>query len=284
MPAEKSVLKYDLKDPSFSVNNSRDYQLVSVLSDSALILLVYNPNTNKYLSLKSWEIHGLKMFRNPGQFVENIPELNLPFKRKILSVNTSSFTIVPQEFFSEELAEKYYRLNYETRPGEVVKSELIKNLNARLVYALNLNYELIDRYFNPDLITHSANAYLVSLLSDIENYLSRKMFVDIEKNFIRVAILLEGKLQIYNSFSYKTNEDILYHLANLSAEFGFDHDRDKYYLSGIILKDSELYKIIFRYFRYPLLLPRPANFLYPPVFDQFPSQLFYNAFTALLCE
>lgn len=284
MPAEKTSLIYDLKDPSFSINNSRDYRLVIVLSDSSLILLVYYPNTNKYLSLKSWDIPGMKMLRNAVEFIRNIPELNYPFQKKILSVNTPTFTLVPEEYFAEELAEKYFHLNYENRQGEIIKTEIIKNLNTKLVYSLNLNYEFINEFLNPDIIVHSANSYIVSILTNIENYLSKKLFADIEKNFIRMAVLVDGKLQLYNTFPYKTQEDLLYHLANVSREFKFKPDSDKYYLTGRITKESELYKSVFKYFRYPLLMPRPEQFTYSPVLSAIPSHLFYNAYTVLLCE
>lgn len=284
MTVNKSILAYDIKDLSFSDHDTKDYYLIIYLSESSISLLVFNPNINKYLALKSYEISGFRFLKKNEQLAANIEELSPIYKKRILVMANPFFTIVPSEYFSDEMSEYYYKLNYDLKPDDNIRNDFIKNLNSYLIYTLDIDFELIDRYFAPTKIIHAATPYLASILSNIENYLSNKIFTEVEKKFVRLAILKDGKLLLYNSFQYKTKEDLLYILINTSNQLGFDTDRDKYYFSGRIEKETDLYKLLFKYIRYPLFLPRFNKFFYPSSFDTIPSQLFYNAFTVPLCE
>jgi hypothetical protein len=277
-------LTYDINDQSYTPGNTKYCDLIIYLSDAMLAMTTFDTRLNKYIALQAYEIPGLRVFRNREQISSILTVLEPGYRKRKLLISNPWITLVPSEYFSPDLSESYFTLNYELKRGENISYDFIKNLNSYLVYALNINLSTLNEIFNPDLIFHSTTTFLTNILSDVENYLSNKVFLDIEKNFIRIIVLKEGKLWLCNSYYYKKEEDILYHLLNVSKQMEIDPDKDKYYFSGIIFKESETYQMLFRHIRYALLIPRHNFFSYSKSFDTIPSHTFYSIFTAALCE
>jgi hypothetical protein len=74
------------------------------------------------------------------------------------------------------------------------------------------------------------------------------MFIDFKQDEISVIILNESKLLLAQTFSYTTPEDVLYYLLKCCQQLGLSQQQVKVYLSGLIEKDSAIYRELYKYF------------------------------------
>ena len=91
------------------------------------------------------------------------------------------------------------------------------------------------------------------------------------------------KLKFNNSFTYRTEEDILYFILFVFDKLELDQENTPVYLSGFIDKLSERPSFFRRYFKKISFRNAPAEFQYPPVFDKIQEHFYLNVFKVYHC-
>jgi hypothetical protein len=66
--------------------------------------------------------------------------------------------------------------------------------------------------------------------------------------FFRLLVKKEGKVQLAQTYSYKTPLDVVYYLLKVCYEFGLDQSEVFLIVSGLIDQDSALYSEMHKYF------------------------------------
>ena len=74
------------------------------------------------------------------------------------------------------------------------------------------------------------------------------IYVDFRTDDFIISVAMNSKLLLARSFSYSIPEDVIYQLLNVCKQFGLSQQHVKLSLSGLIDKQSALYKEIFQYF------------------------------------
>ncbi len=215
---------------------------------------------------------------------ENIPEVKEKYQKKILSFSSPKITLVPKEFMKNDISNEFYKLNFNKESGEDIRKDYLSELNSFLIYSTDFNYSKIKLAFNPDNSFNSATAFLKGIFKINKLKDTKSTFIEIDDNFIKLVFFEFDKLKIMNTYNYKSKEDILYHILNVSEQFDIDSDKDNYYFCGNIDKNTELYKLLFNYIRYPILLHRIDTLNYDKCFDKTPSHRYFNIFSTALCE
>jgi len=72
--------------------------------------------------------------------------------------------------------------------------------------------------------------------------------IDFSTDEFSFIIINESKLQIAQTLSYSSPEDILYYLLKACNEFSLSRGEIQLYVSGLIEKDSQLFKELYQYF------------------------------------
>jgi len=86
------------------------------------------------------------------------------------------------------------------------------------------------------------------VLKNIPSQQIRAMFIDFKKDEISVIILKENKLFLAQTFFYSTPEDVLYNLLKCCQQLNLSQQQLKVFLSGLIEKDSAIYRELYKYF------------------------------------
>ncbi|MEO6638497.1 MAG: DUF3822 family protein, partial [Ginsengibacter sp.] len=87
----------------------------------------------------------------------------------------------------------------------------------------------------------------------------------------------DGKLLLVNSFNYKTAEDVSYTLLNICSQFQMDNLTIE--ASGLIEKNSALYKEIYKYFEQVSFADMPEGISFTDDVLTYPPHFFYHLFT-----
>lgn len=72
--------------------------------------------------------------------------------------------------------------------------------------------------------------------------------VDIRHTGFSVIVVRNGKLLIAQTYEYNTPEDILYYLLKICRQFSLSQSTVKLELSGLVEKESALYRVLYQYF------------------------------------
>jgi hypothetical protein len=276
---------HQIKSPLFNKEEIHHYHFLVLFSENYLACTTFNPETKYFLGLSSYEFENGDKEQISSLVQGGVEEVFLPYGKRMVSFSGPDFTLVPEKFLREEsLAEKYYHINFNSQEDETILKELIPDLNSWVIYNIPKDFTKLRDVFNPDIYSFS----MVPLLrSFIQNPLSREtsgIFINIDQGFFTISVFQYAMLQLCNSFKYQSIEDVLYHVMNVSKHFGLDPGQKKYYFSGFVESKSPLYKLLYKYFRYPVFLPASPVYKLDPCFNDIPVHLYHNLFTLALCE
>jgi len=102
------------------------------------------------------------------------------------------------------------------------------------------------------------------------------------QNKIVIALLKKGMLQIVQTFKYTTATDVVFHMLNICEQFKAKEINIK--ISGMIEKDSALFKEIYKYFLHIDFDNLPSDLSSDERIKELPNHFFSHLFSIALCE
>lgn len=196
------------------------------------------------------------------------------FEKLQCLVDTSFFTLVPNEEFEEKDKEELLRFVHDLPSGNFnFLHEAVLSTEYNVVYTIpSLLQEAIEKHFmNP--------SFSISQIS-ILNYLAR--FTQINELFVVhfsdsdlfIYVYKNNKLEFFNSFAYISAEDIVYHVLNIINTLGLDNERVVVHYSGLLPEDSENMKVLKQYVKFLKPLERTNKINYVRAVEEMPTHYF----------
>ncbi|PLX06423.1 MAG: hypothetical protein C0596_18325 [Marinilabiliales bacterium] len=135
-----------------------------------------------------------------------------------------------------------FALNFnKTEDEKILVCNMPKSCNV-LIYSVNKNlYSEISKHFPlmsvfPQSYSFIENHYQKNKIAEDSDI--GKMFVQVFDDFIEIIVLKESELKFYNTFSYKTNNDILYFIINVFEQLKLSQTETSIGFSGLIETDN----------------------------------------------
>jgi hypothetical protein len=121
-------------------------------------------------------------------------------------------------------------------------------MNTVYIPYVNINNYFVDE-FGFFTYKHS-NTILVTKLLDIsKNVDAKKMFVHMGSEHFEIIIVQNQHLLLFNSFDYKTPEDLIYYLLFTAEQLNMNPESFNLEFLGIIDEESPFFKIAYKYIR-----------------------------------
>jgi len=260
----------------------KTYLLVWLAPDM-ITLCNYDPGTNEIISLKSFN-YSKEELANIDTLIPEVHALKMNYRKKILIYSGQRFTLVPDSFLENpQLTEKYFNINFTRDEKETLHKDHIDSLKTYNIFSIDETSQKLIGHIDFDMIKHSISTYLKSLLLTLNIAESNSIFIDIQNNYFTVTLFQYGILQLCNSYPYKTSEDILYHIINISKHFNLEIDRETYRFSGILYQDSSLFYLLNKYIRYTGFISHPSGLNYHASLNYIPQHVYYNVFALATC-
>jgi hypothetical protein len=199
------------------------------------------------------------------------------------SICNGLMVLVPKTIFHEDRLQSYLKNFYSPAilSNSVIKQDPISAVEAVGVYLIPKVWQKhFDKLEPKPLIRHSLNALIQYSLSQISN--PDFVLAMFEDNQIQIVVIKNGQLVLANVYSCENGDAFLYFL-NLSFELhGLSRAHDPIFIGGEITEGSELYDLIFRYFRYVHFTAEDMNYV---LHQEEPiPHMFLNLHTLNLCE
>ena len=245
---------------------------------------VLDKDQKKYITLHNY--HFKDDSYTPQKLIDNLNTIfseNAILKQQYDTVTISHTnnlsTLVPKPLFEEDKMSAYLAYNNKVLKHDYFVYDEIKNHEMVNVYVpyVNVNNFFIDQFGEFEYKHFST--VLVENLVDIYKYsLVPHMFVNVCSRHFEVVVIFDKKLQLYNSFEYKTKEDFIYYILFTAEQLNMNPEKFELQFLGNVEKEDELYTIAYKYIRNVSMLENRSKYKYA---DEFTEEVKRQFFTLL---
>lgn len=213
------------------------------------------------------------------QVMTDQPVLHQKFDKVHIIYGYAPSVLVPNDFMPEANNEALIELVYGDNSERVTRSDNMYKRSLHNIYGVpGAVDQALNRYFPTAMYTH-----LFSLLPDIEHSNENQLYCIFSAAQLKVLVLKEGRLQVMQTYNYKTSEDAAYHLLNLCNSFEIPAADTLVTLTGMIETSSGLYSELYKYFLRLELELLPEQYQYPDGIKEFPQHYFSHLFAIAAC-
>ena len=209
-----------------------------------LYYFIFYRDENKILGLKSFEFKKMKIIITKQQVLSEIIEDKNPYDLVRFVVADNKQTIVPEAIFDENNIETYWQLNFETQSQTKLMHHYLNRAKSFIVFSVNESIEtLFNNYRGKKTIIPSSASFIDFNLKRnklVENPELERVYVQVYENYMEVILLQNHNLRLFNTFTYKSQNDLLYYIINLYEQLKISQTDSELILSGFVETNSLL--------------------------------------------
>lgn len=172
-------------------------------------------------------------------------------------------SVVPQELYSPETATEIFTLTQALAENEIIENSQLKNYNAVVLFSLPQNIVNICNEELKSQCTFFAQATpfieksfvrYASVDSLYENMLNqaqgnnennaKTLYISVESYYFELLVICNGKLELYNSFSFNNVNDFVYSILHVCQQLELNPQTVNIVLSGKISENSNYCKAL----------------------------------------
>jgi len=179
------------------------------------------------------------------QFLDETGLMNNRYYQTAVAYDANESVQIPLVIYKYEDGQIHLDATYGKTIHTNVISENISSLNLYNVYRMPASlHSSISRKFLSGKFWH---LYTV-ILKNVTSQQQGTLFIDFKTDEFSVVVLKENKLMLCQTFAYAAPEDVLYYLLKCCHQFDLTQQQVQLFLSGLIEKDSALYRELYKYF------------------------------------
>lgn len=275
-------------DETLDINITQSYYLSIQVSLNGLSFCILDPVRNKYIALSHQNFETDLIFddflNTIEEYIEKNELLNHTFKSTKLIWLTNKNTLIPNSFFKKENLKKYFEFNQKLDDLDEIHYKKLKYVDAYSIFIVpNQIANIFIKQFS-DLNFYNQQIPFIEHTLFKYHSESKKVFVNINDEFIDLSITENGKLLLYNNFVYKTESDMIYFIMYVFDQFNLNTENTELILSGFIDKKASIYSKLKGFISHMRFDKLSEDFSYSYTFNQVPPQSFTNLFNLHLCE
>ena len=180
-----------------------------------------------------------------SKFFEDNGLMNDRYYQTAIAYDANESVQVPSVVYKYEDGHLHLDAIYGKDVHVNVVSENLTALNLYNVYRLPSNlHAILSRKFLNGKFWH----LFTVVLKNLPSKQSELIFIDFRTDEFSLVILKEKKLLLCQTFAYTNPDDVLYHLLKSCQQLNLSQKQAKIFLSGLIEKDSALYRELYKYF------------------------------------
>ena len=179
------------------------------------------------------------------KFFEETEVLNTRYYQAAIAYDADEAIQVPSAIYKYEDGQLHLDAVYGKNIHTTVVSENVPGWNLYNIYRLPATLQSAASW--KFLSGKFWNIYSVMLKNHSNNH-GEAMIVDFKTDEFSIVVLKTNKLQLAKTFAYASPEDVLYYLLKTCRQLNLSQQTSTLFLSGLIEKDSAIYRELHRYF------------------------------------
>lgn len=251
--------------------------------------LVSDPQQN-ILLLRSHgfapDIPGLDQLSGPlRNLYINDELLKLSYRSVKVGILNQKSTLVPSDLFLVDKKAVYLQNVVPDLGEDNINFDSLKPLGMVNVYGANTQFiNQLYGYFPNAKIHHSATSLILGHRKIAENRTGRQICLNVRQGLLQISLFDNKELLFYNSFVYESSQDFIYYVMLVFDQFQLKPEGNTVHISGQIIKDSEIYHLLFRYIRHLEMMPVPDYYKLGKKGSEIQDYQYFDLFSLKLCE
>ena len=179
------------------------------------------------------------------KFLEETGLMNSRYYQTAVAYDANESVQIPSVVNKSEAGQLHLDALYGKAIHTNIISENVPSLNLYNIYRLPVSlHSSISRKFSTGKFWHLYTIILKNFSSDPAG----SIFIDFKTDEFSVVVLKEDKLLLCQTFAYTAPEDVLFYLLKCCQQLNLSQQQARLFLSGLIEKDSALYRELYKYF------------------------------------
>lgn len=275
-------------DETLDINLTQSYYLSIQVNLDGLSFCILDPVREKYIAFSHKNFEKDLIFDDYLNLVEKYIQssdlLSYRYKNIKLIWLSGKNTLIPNSYFKEQNLKRYFEFNQKLEDLDEIHFNELRYVDAYSVYTIPTQLaNIFIRQFSKIDFYNQQIPFIEQALFKYHSD-SKKVFVHVNDKFIDICITENGKLLLYNNFSYKAEMDIIYFILYVYDQFNINTENTELIISGFIKKKDSLYQKLKEFIPHLKLDKLTDSFSYSYTFNKIPSHSFTNLFNLQLCE
>lgn len=276
-------------DKSFDPEQTNLYHLSIQISLDGFSFAILDIPKGKYTVLKSTNFFLKRprlLFMKVRELMTEDEHLNLKYKSIEIVYSSENFTLVPQVFYQQGAADKFFGFNHEIERGFIVDKTLLTKAEAWCIFNIpeNLKEFLVLKYPKAT-IRHNLYPLVERALKENKNFPDRKqVHLNFFRSYFELIVLSGTKLQLCNQFNYSGEDDISYFVLYVFDQLKLLPDTTELVIHGQMQQTDPIYQTFKKYIRKTSFARPNSLFNYSYTFNQLPDHYFTTLLDLYKCE
>ncbi len=284
------MVELELIDETFDINNTSQYHISIQISLNGYCFSILDIQRNKYILLKNYLFKDQLILDQSGKGLNFIHERDEFLKNDYKSVSviivSNRSTLVPLPLFNESYISNFFEFNYGIETGEGINFNKLKQTDAVNLFPVNLEIRNIFLNKFPHARFYSQATPFIEkiLINNKNNSYSTKLYVNVQTEFFDIVAVNQKKLELYNSFRYKTESDFSFFILYVLDQLKLNPQETILNICGELSKESPSTQLIKSFLKDASFAQYGDQALYSYTLANIPAHRFYNLLNLYHCE
>lgn len=265
----------------------RNSHLLIEVGEKMFSYVIYHKEQRRFLGLRQYNLDytpGKTMLENLLEIITNDDLLQVPFKDAFVIYNYTDSSFLPEKAFHIELNQPVTEVIYGNARKGLMLSEKVIGWRMYNIYRVPREiHALLQRKFASGNYWHYYTLLLnegqATQSSNDEQIIKMVMRAD---QFL-VAVFKGPSLQLMQSYSYQTPDDVSYYLLAICNRFNISQEKVTLIVAGLLDEQSRLYQELLKYFLQVQWDRLPDSVKLESVFSTYPNHYFSPLLKMALC-
>ncbi|MCK9421201.1 MAG: DUF3822 family protein [Bacteroidales bacterium] len=294
--ADLFTLVVNKLDESFDIQETRNYGLSLVFSETGFSYAVLDFRHNKYLGIqqvkKNDHSHGQGVPAVKPSFddflinaFDAMPWLKNQYKTIKIAYEGKKSTLIPSLLYDVKEREHYLQFGFSNSLEEKTFSDHLVPLDIQHVFTIPVAiFNSIKVHYPSVNIVHFSSVVIKSIWINYKNRINTaRVFLHIRENRFDLMIFDGRQMSYFNSFPFQNGEDICYYLIFVIEQLNHNPEIMPLVLLGNIEKSAPDFELLYKYIRNIEFAHRNDAFIYSNTLNQFPPHFFYPLLNFQAC-
>jgi hypothetical protein len=278
-------------ESEFNKKDSSAYQLSILLGIDSLVYFVFDVGTQQGLVLKTAPLDNPEkniqgLCESLKSFFEREDLFSFLFRRVRIALPESVSAVVPVRLFNEVEKATYLEELVNDGHFSYVQHDELGEMGINVVYPVETELvATLKKQFPTGKFFSPSTPLLLGFKKTIDiDEKGTKVYAYLAVEKLHILVFEKQNLLFYNAYPYAATSDVMYYTLLVYNQLNLDPSEIPLILTGNIVADSEIYKMLFRYVADIQFFTELPFIKFGRKFQDIPPYFHFNLYALALCK
>ncbi|MFT5834521.1 MAG: hypothetical protein ACI97N_002161 [Cognaticolwellia sp.] len=189
-------------------------------------------------------------------------------------------TLVPNLIYTEGSATSYLENSFSIPHQHYLLIDNLASLQCQNVFLAPIEiYDFLQNKFDHIEFYHAETPLLTAWQKEAVQFQQPTIFINVIGRQFQIAAFQQEKLLLSNTFEFKSAKDFIYYTLLVFNQLNLSTENSKLFLSGEVMQNSRIYKLLYRYIRKIEFISRPTAFQFDEQFADQPKHFNFDLYS-----